>query len=197
MQSLADHLKDRGVLPMHNVIIDEETRTATFLLRAYGTGKYLGFQTYKPEGLKTSEGKGFDRRDLKYFTHAVPGELPYFGAESLDFHPKYTFLVEGIFDAVKFHACGYPCIAALSCDPIRLQAFLSASSRLVIGFIDNDRAGMKLASSCDMFYIAPGHDAGDMTTTELNKHVWFEPLYYLHHGVPREIAPSRDFRYPF
>jgi hypothetical protein len=50
MQSLADHLKDRGVLPMHNVIIDEETRTATFLLRAYGTGKYLGFQTYKPEG---------------------------------------------------------------------------------------------------------------------------------------------------
>jgi hypothetical protein len=194
---LKDHLEERGILPMHKVVIDEENRVATFLLHAYGTGKLLGFQEYRPEGPKTNEAKGIPRRAYRYYPHTVEGELIYFGAESMHFNPKVLFLVEGIFDAVKFHALGLPCVACLGNNPIRLQSFLDATSRLIIGFIDNDPAGMMLAGSCDMFYISPKHDPGDMTTVELTKHIWFEPLYELKDGDPIEIAPSRDFRYAF
>jgi hypothetical protein len=193
--SMQEHLEARGVLPMHNVVVDEETRTATFFLNAYGTGKFLGFQTYKPEGPKTAEGKGFDRRDLRYFTHAVDGELPYFGAESFHFHNQFMFLVEGIFDAVKFHALRLPCCAVLANNPIRLQSFLTAMNRIIIGFCDNDKAGLSLAGSCDMFFIAPEKDAGDMTSKELMEFLFSKPMYHFVDGEICEIAPACDFRY--
>lgn len=198
MQSLSNHLIDRGILSMHmnQIVVDEENRTATFMLFS-ATGKYLGYQAYKPEGKKTSEGKGYNPRDLRYFTHAVPGEMPMFGVESLRFHPNYLFLVEGIFDAVKFHALGIPCLAVLSNDPVRLRSYLRATGRKVFGFCDNDSAGLNLAASCQYFYISPGKDAGDMTIPELVDHLCDGQLYQLIDGERCELQNPCDIRHTF
>lgn len=195
MQTLREHLIDRGMLPMHeyNIVIDEETYTASFMLFSE-TGKYLGFQTYKPNGRKTHEGKGMDPRDLKYFTHAVPGEIPMFGVESLDFdNHRVVFLVEGIFDAMKFHSLCLPCLAVLGNNPLQLRSYLKATSSYVVGFCDNDEAGMKLAKLCHAFFIAPEKDAGAMTTDELKHALENQPLYAIRDGVQYVVSDTRHF----
>lgn len=196
MLSVKEHLKARGLLPMHEnqVVIDEENRTATFMLFSE-TGKYLGYQAYKPEGKKTSEGKGFNPKDLRYFTHAVPGEMPMFGAESLSFQHGVLFVVEGVFDAVKFHALGIPCLAVLGNDPVRLRSYLRATGRCVFGFCDNDKAGLRLASSCNFLYVSPGTDAGDMTSEELAAHLSDGQLYQMIDGELCELPNSSNIRY--
>lgn len=184
MTTLSEHLKERGILSSHDVIIDEDSRTATFLLYSQ-IGKLQGFQTYKPDAPKYKPSKEFNPRDLRYFTHAVSGELPMFGTETLSYNPHYVFLVEGVFDAVKFHALGHPCLAVLGNDPVRLRSFLSAISRRVVGFCDNDAAGRRLASSCDWFYFAPNKDAGEMTKHELYDYLIVGSRY---HFVDGEIC---------
>lgn len=185
---------ERGLLPMHEnqVVIDEESRTATFMLFSE-TGKYLGYQTYKPEGKKTRDGKGFNPEDLRYFTHAVSGEIPMFGAESLSLQSGVLFVVEGVFDAVKFHALGIPCLAVLGNNPLMLRSYLTATGRRIYGFCDNDPPGMKLAGSCDCFFVSPGHDAGDMSPQELYDHLYNGQLYHLINGKRHELSNPSNF----
>jgi hypothetical protein len=195
--TLAKHLESRGLLPMHkNIVIDEESGVATFFLFSQ-TGKFLGYHSYRPSGPKAREGKGFNPKDLKYYTHAVPGELPFFGTESLLFHDKLLFLVEGVFDAVKFHALELPCLAVLGNDPLRLRSYLRATGRMVVGFCDNDLAGMNLARSCNVYFKAPGKDAGEMTKQELKEQLLNATLFELIDGEERVVPHSRDFRYSF
>jgi len=180
--NLKEHMLSRGWNPnLHrNVHLDEDAQCATLMLFAptLSNPKLTGFQTYKPGRPKTREGKGLNPRDLKYFTHVVDGELAMFGVESLAFHPGYVLLVEGVFDAMKLHALGHPCLAVLGNDPKRLRAFLSATAREVTGVLDNDAAGMKLGRSCHKFYVCPeGCDPGDMSEAELEKFLLSSPRF--------------------
>lgn len=169
--NLREHMLSRGWNPsLHrNVHLDESAPCATFMLFApTSSGKLTGFQTYKPGKPKTKDGKGMNPRDLKYFTYVVDGELAMFGAESLAFDTERVYLVEGVFDAMKMHAAGLPCLAVLGNDPKPLRAYLRALAREVVGVLDNDTAGLKLARSCDRFVVCPeGKDPGDMTVEEL------------------------------
>lgn len=169
METLRQHLLARCVdFDLHDVQIDEEGNVATFLLFAHGTGKFTGYQQYRPGAPKTREGKGMDPKDLRYFTHTVPGELAFFGTESLD-RPGPVYLVEGIFDAVKLHALGLACIAVLGNNPVPLAAMFKAFGRKVIGVLDNDEAGRKLGKFCDEVFVCPEHDPGDMALIELKR----------------------------
>lgn len=180
--NLREHMLSRGWNPnLHrNVHLDEDAQCATLMLFAptLRNPKLTGFQTYKPGQPKTRDGKGMNPRDLKYFTHMVEGELAMFGVESLAFHHGYVLLVEGVFDAMKLHALGHPCLAVLGNDPKRLRPFLKATSREVVGVLDNDEAGLKLGRSCHQFYLCDeGRDPGDMTDLELRAMLCDSPRY--------------------
>lgn len=166
MNTLYKHLVSRGCNPLHyNVVLDEENNTATFFLYS-ATGKLTGYHAYKPGAPKTRDGKGFNPKDLRYYTHAVDGELCFFGAETLK-HAGPLYLVEGVFDAVKLHSLGLPCLAVLGNNPKPLRAFLKALNRPVVGVLDNDEAGRKLAAFCDKVYVCETKDPGEMTLGEL------------------------------
>lgn len=180
-ESLHNHLLRRGCNPEnYHVHLDEATRTATFMLSAPGTGKIVGYHTYKPEGKKTSEGKGYNPKELRYFTkHLGTGEEPlFFGGDKLDFGKRKLYLVEGIFDAVKFHTLGLNCIAVLGNNPKPLKEWLQASSFFVTGVLDDDAAGKALAKFCNRYYICDeGKDPGDMTVGELSNFLYFHEFY--------------------
>jgi hypothetical protein len=176
-ETLRQHMIRRGCNPSnYTCVVDEETRTATFVLFAPGTGKVTGYHTYKPEGPKTREGKGFNPKDLRYFTKHLGStdEILFFGAEKLDFGKKNLYLVEGIFDAVKFHTLGHNCLAVLCNNPVPLKSFLNASPFHVVGVLDADAAGKKLAKYCDEYILCEdGKDPGDLELLEITELLHF------------------------
>jgi hypothetical protein len=167
--TLYQHLLDRGYDPtVSRAVVDEANNTATFYLYS-PTGKLTGYQQYRPDRPKTREGKGMKPSELRYFTHVVPGELAFYGSESLDFDLRRVYLCEGVFDAVKLHALGLPCLAVLGNNPKPLRAFLNALGRHVVGVLDNDDAGRALSKFCDEVFVCQKHDPGDMTLDELKE----------------------------
>lgn len=175
--NLKEHMLSRGWNPsLHqNVHLDEDAGLATLMLFApTRTGKLTGFQTYRPGAPKTRDGKGMHPRDLRYFTYTVDGEMPVFGGESLGFASDYVVLVEGVFDAMKLHSLGHPCLAVLGNNPKQLRSFFNALSRKVVGVLDDDEPGKKLANFCDVYKVCPeGKDPGDMTLEELRDFMTF------------------------
>lgn len=157
MTTLHEHLLSRGCDPAkYHCHVDEETRTATFLLFTL-TGKLAGYQTYKPEGPKTRDGKGMEPKDLKYFTHVTKSEtglndsVMVFGAERLDLTKRTLYLCEGLFDAVALHNLGLNAVAALGNvgaakhgRPVALHSLLKGLNMHVVAVEDGDEAGSNL-----------------------------------------------------
>jgi len=147
-------------LNLYNVTIDEVEGTATFPLWNL-SGQMVGYQQYRPSATKE---RRTNPKDSKYFTKVSPGQIGVFGVETLNMSPKYLFLVEGIFDAVRVHNLGFSCIATLSNNPVHLKNWLGCLNRQIFGILDSDDAGNKLAKYCNNYYKIEDGDLADSTS---------------------------------
>jgi len=181
---LASHLRDRGVDPNRtHVIVDEDAGLATFILYNL-SGQIVGFQQYNPAGekLRADTNKLIQRANelgvkpsdlMRYFTkifdEGTTKKIGVWGAETLD-ERLYVFVVEGVFDAVKIQNTGEPCIAVLSNNPLPLRPWFRSLGKKMIGVLDNDAAGSKLANIVDMKMIVPNpyKDLGEMPQDEVH-----------------------------
>lgn len=168
-KSIFEHLNSRGCNPnkYHCFISDE---AATFLLFNL-SGQIVGFQQYRPNAPKDAKG---NRKELRYWSYVgQEGEtkrIAVFGLETLEIKNGFCFIVEGIFDAVKVHNAGYPCIATLSNDPNHLTTLFKDLGRLFISISDNDKAGNRLKKFAKLNLDVPKKfkDIGDMPQPEAN-----------------------------
>lgn len=171
------HLELRGCdisrYPCH---IDEEAGVCTFLLYNF-MGQLVGYQQYRPCAPKAKEGEPYmrgNRSELRYWTFLAKedkvAKRAFFGIESIDDRP-FFFMVEGIFDAVKVHNAGFPCIASLSNAPFHLENFFMISGKKVISISDNDKAGRLIRKFADANVELPAgyKDVGEMPQDEVNQ----------------------------
>lgn len=179
-ESIKSHLLTRGVDPdKTQVIIDEETGFATFLLWN-ASGQLVGYQRYNPTGSKDINGhpKSKDDRDAaKYFTwiadEGAGKKIAVWGLETLLLGdgqwPEYFFIAEGVFDIIKVHNAGYPGIAVMTNNPQHLVSWFQALPSRIIAICDNDKAGRMLSRVADEFITVPDpyKDLGDMPQDEV------------------------------
>lgn len=174
MNNLLAHLSERGLdLSKYNsIIVDGEDNCVTFLLHNL-LGQLVGYQRYRPDGDK----KARENARMKYYTYVGDSHrnTAYFwGLETLRDNLDYTYLVEGVFDAVKLHNEGEPCLAVLSCDGNKgVRAWRSLFNKEIIAVLDNDDndSGEKLKRCANQFIRLPAQygDLGDMTQEEVHK----------------------------
>lgn len=82
-----------------------------------------------------------------------------YGLEFLNYDDPLLFVVEGVFDAVRFHNMGLNCLAVLSCDPKHLKEWLRLLPFYKVAVCDGDKAGLKLAEYGDhSFQCKEGND---------------------------------------
>jgi len=170
------HLELRGCNPNNYPChIDEESGVCTFLLYNY-MGQLVGYQQYRPRAPKAIPGTPYTRGnkpELRYWTFLAKedkvAKRAFFGIETLDDRP-FFFMVEGIFDAVKVHNAGYPCIATLSNAPFHLEGFFMISGKRVYSISDNDKAGQHIHKFADANVKIPDgyKDVGEMPQDEVN-----------------------------
>lgn len=170
LNDLLNHLRDRGVDPdSTDVIIDEETGIATFLLYNL-SGQLVGYQRYNPTGDKKDRSSSLTARYYTYVTKESEksSKIAVWGLQYLNPSDKHVFVTEGIFDAIKVKNAGQPVIAVLSNNPKPLKAWLSAMSKKVIAILDNDGAGNALTKFSDYAVPVPEpyKDLGDMPQKE-------------------------------
>jgi hypothetical protein len=171
MMTVHEHLLSRGCEPSkYHMFVSEEDRTATFLLWNV-SGQLVGYQQYRPDAPKTGKG---NRQDLRYWTFIGPEgnfkKTAVFGLETLSWSDKHFFICEGIFDAIKVHNAGFPCLALLCNDPAPLWNFLIATGKKIIAIVDNDNAGQKMKKfASDVLQVPPIYkDIGDMKQEDAN-----------------------------
>ena len=159
MKTVLEHLKDRHVdLELHRPWIDEVERTATFWLYSQ-TGKFVGYQQYRPDADKT---KNNHPKEARYFTYRKQPTLAVWGLETLHLTPHVVFLTEGIFDAARLTERGYSALAALTNNPTKdLRNWLSMLNRKVVAVCDNDAAGRRLAKFGDVAVFTEDKDLGE------------------------------------
>lgn len=164
---LSAHLLSRGMVPQaYHCYLNEDENLVSFFLFDFG-GNLTGYQQYRPGAPKTRDGKGITPRDLRYFTRVSDGKSAVFGWDKVDPSKKTLYVVEGIFDAVKFHCLGLNCIAVLSNDPKHLKNQLALLPFKKIGVLDNDPASLKLTKYCDEVRVCVKKDPGEMEPLEL------------------------------
>lgn len=167
---LLQHLEARGLNVEHyNVVLDEETMTATFLLYTL-SGKLAGYQQYKPEAPKQS--KELNPRDLKYFTWVNKETMVFFGFDRYDPKNGRLYLVEGVFDAVALHNLGLNAVAVLGNSGkgagAAVKDFLMALGVPTTAVVDGDVAGLELGKCADAMVVCPpGEDPASMSKTDL------------------------------
>jgi hypothetical protein len=159
------HLKSRGVQPTrYQLYYDEEV---THFLLFNLSGQIIGYQQYRPAADKTRKN---DPRYGRYYTYCGGGSGGVWGLETFYYSRNTLFITEGIFDAVKLHNLELPAIAALANNPKHIWPWLKIvrETRTIIGICDDDEAGRKLRSVCDLTIACPdGKDLGDMTNEEV------------------------------
>ncbi len=159
METVLEHLKGRHLdLNLHNPMIDEVERVATFYLYNL-TGQIVGYQQYRPDAGKT---KNNHPKEARYFTFRKQPTLALWGMESFYLTPHVLFLTEGAFDAARLTERGYSALATLSNDPSPdLKNWLRMLNRKVVAVCDNDKAGLKLAKFGDVAVFTEGKDLGE------------------------------------
>ncbi|KPJ57651.1 MAG: hypothetical protein AMJ42_04520 [Deltaproteobacteria bacterium DG_8] len=181
---MREHLKYRDVPDTAPVII---TKDAAYFTLYNLSGKIVGYQRYNPKGRKA---RGIYRdapkEELKYVTTVTrenpERNIPYlavYGLHTLKDHLPYVFVVEGIFDAVKLEKLGYPVIATLTNDPVRLSNFLSMLPKVKIVWRDRDEPSKRLNKVADFSLCtpAPYKDLGDMLLEDVK--AWSEYILWL------------------
>jgi hypothetical protein len=159
LPNLREHLKSRHLdLDLHRPAINEEERIATFYLWNL-SGSLVGFQQYRPEGLKKINN---DPREGKYYTYKKQPTIAVWGVESLYLSPHVVFITEGVFDAARLTERGYSALAMLTNNPTTdYRNWLTFLNRTVVAVCDNDKAGKKLAAFGDVAIFTEEKDLGD------------------------------------
>ena len=163
-KSVLKHLtEDRHVdVNLHNPVVDEEERVATFFLYNL-SGQVVGYQQYRPDADKMLHN---NPKLGRYFTYTCKNKLPLFGVETLN-RSGTVFLTEGLFDACRLTELGCPAVASLSNNPKQALPFFRALNRRVVAVCDNDQAGKKLAKYGTDFYVVSKGDLGDAKESEV------------------------------
>lgn len=171
-QILRERHMDTSLIPVH---IDERSfaRSATWFIFNL-TGQIVGVHQFRPDADKVVRNDPRDSRFFTFFTAPDGKETRMrgvWGAESLGWRADGPVVIaEGVFDACRFHNVGIPAIAVLSNDPRHLTQTIDflRKTRTVIGALDNDPAGQKLAKFCDLTMTPSreGADFGDLTAAE-------------------------------
>jgi hypothetical protein len=152
------------------VTIDDENEVVVFRLWNL-SGQMVGYQQYRPWGSKSEHNSP---KEGKYFTYISPGQLGYWGSETLEYKPGILFLCEGIFDACRIHNYNLPAIACLSNNPTQLIPWLKILGRRVIAVPDTDSAGEKLKAlageAIDISQYLTGVNHGSCDLGRLKEH---------------------------
>lgn len=147
-------------MKLHQVWVSENLECATFPLWNL-SGKLLGYQRYRPNGLKSLNN---DPREGRYFTRVFDSNVAVWGLESWNLS-NTLFLTEGLFDAARLTARGFSAVAVFSNDlSVSAKRWLYSvkSNRNVVAVCDNDKAGMKLAKYGTSYHVVEGvKDMGD------------------------------------
>jgi hypothetical protein len=165
MSQLLKHLQSRHVNPnLYTFYCDDDAQVVTFY--CYDVARrHNGTLQYRPNVPKTRRN---DEKYGRYYSVPTSTTQIYFGGESLCMRPDLLVLVEGMFDAVRFHNAGVPALAVMANDPKRLVSLFTIlrATRRLIGVRDNDVAGMKLAGCVDECYTTDTKDVGEMSSVE-------------------------------
>lgn len=166
LESIYDHLLDRGIdKNKTRIIVDEKSGDVFFYLYNL-SGKLIGYQKYNPsyKKINTSEPKL-----AKYFTwiseEGYGKYIGVWGLESISIKDKYLFITEGVFDSARIHEAGYPSIAVLCNNPSdSMKGWLKTLPQTKIVIYDNDGPGHQLIKVGDYAYTVPsGKDINDLT----------------------------------
>lgn len=106
------------------------------------SGQLLGYQQYRP--FAETKQNPEHPSEAKYFTYLPTSKVTAYGLERLNYDDPLLFVVEGVFDAVRFHNMGLNCLAVLSCDPKHLKEWLRLLPFYKVAVCDGDAAGDKL-----------------------------------------------------
>jgi hypothetical protein len=156
--NIEEHLKERHLnIELHRPILDFENTTATFLLYNL-SGQMIGYQTYRPLGVK----KIFnDPNHGRYYTYRKLPTISVWGLESYKEHEP-IFIVEGIFDAARITKRNHCALATLcNTPPNDYKNWFRMLPNPTIAICDNDKAGIELAYFTDYCEIVPEGDLGD------------------------------------
>lgn len=146
MESLRQHLIDRGMNPdLYPICYDEEEGVITFWLHN-GTGDLVGYQQYRPA--VDEKKKKNDPKSGRYFTYLKQDKDGVFGWDVVDFNDRTIYIVEGVFKAAVLHRLGYNAIAVLTSTPKRLKPWFRILRQTwnLVAIGDNDDAGKKLVN---------------------------------------------------
>lgn len=157
---------ERNFLSKHYVAVqDAQNKILTSYLFNL-SGQIVGYQQYRPDSDKT---KRNNPKDGRYYTYISKGQFAIWGLETFHWNNEVLFIVEGIFDAVRIHNLGYPCIAVLSNNPKPLKGWLKTINRKILGVCDPEASGKYMMKYCDKYYIMDDHDLGDASEEEVKK----------------------------
>lgn len=177
-ESVRQELLNRGLDPDKiNVIIDEDSQVATFLLYNM-SGQIVGYQTYRPGRPKV--GQGISPEMAKYFTHVTSAgrskKIAVWGIEHVNPEDSRLYVAEGIFDAIKIVNTGRSAIAILTRNPKFVKDWFQILNMQIVGMLDNDepsRSDVKrgLWEYVDEVHFTPDPygDLGDMPQQEVNE----------------------------
>lgn len=160
IEAMIDHLHSRAFYPERHrdCSVTKDTLAVPLWTLA---GKYVGFQTYKPNAPKSGSK---DPRDNRYFTHITKGEIGVWGLHTFTSETKVLCVVEGIFDAAAIHDLSFPAIAVLSNSPKHLKPWLKSLGCPTLAVCDGDPAGALLADLTDAaLHLPDGEDPASVS----------------------------------
>jgi len=143
MNKILQHLSDRYLQTKPLGISDDAVVFPLWNL----SGQLLGYQQYRP--FAETKQNHLKPSEARYFTYLPTSKVTAYGLESLNYDDPLLFVVEGVFDAVRFHNMGLNCLAVLSCDPKHLKEWLRLLPFYKVAVCDGDKAGLKLAKYGD------------------------------------------------
>lgn len=170
-ETLEEHLKRRRmeVDRYTSVYLNEEERVISFLVWNL-SGQLVGFQKYRPDAdklLKNAEDHG---RYYTYFTGEKKQKMiSVWGLESFYYRDDIVCFTEGVFDAAQLHRFELPALAVFSNDPKPLRPWLTILPRKLIGFRDNDKAGVALEKYMDECIVMTEKDLGDSSDEDISQ----------------------------
>lgn len=168
METLKQHLIDRGMEPdKYQISYDHDEGIITFLLYN-GTGNIVGYQQYRPS--QPSKQKKNDPKSGRYYTYLPKETDGVFGLDVLNVTDRTIYIVEGVFKAAVLHRLGYNAIAVLTSTPKRLKPWFRILRQTwnLVAIGDNDDAGRKLVSIVGKGFQSP-IDLDEMTDYNILK----------------------------
>jgi hypothetical protein len=130
------------------------------------SGQMCGYQQYRPSATKDKKN---NPRDSRYYTsvHGKRNEKPIaiWGLESLDYRSDVLVIVEGIFDACRFHNHNIPSVALLSSSWKPYSSWLFCIGRKIYKGEDESGSGLGPFTNLE----CPEKDFGECTGEQMRE----------------------------